>query len=72
MITLGPRYLPAPEVGLIMLLETLLGPLWVWLVIREVPSIETLIGGAMILAALTWMSIAAIRESQRVIPQTPK
>ena len=38
MITLGPRYLPAPEVGLIMLLETLLGPLWVWLVIREVPS----------------------------------
>ena len=72
MITLGPRYLPAPEVGLIMLLETLLGPLWVWLVIREVPSIETLIGGAMILAALTWMSIAAILESRRVIPQTPK
>ena len=72
MITLGPRYLPAPEVGLIMLLETLLGPLWVWLVIREVPSIETLIGGVMILAALTWMPIAAIRESRRVIPQTPK
>ena len=72
MITLGPRYLPAPEVGLIMLLETLLGPLWVWLVIREVPSIETLIGGAMILAALTWMSIAAIRESQRVIQKIPK
>ena len=72
MITLGPRYLPAPEVGLIMLLETLLGPLWVWLVIREVPSSETLIGGAMILAALTWMSIAAICESRRVISQTPK
>jgi len=72
MITLGPRYLPAPEVGLIMLLETLLGPLWVWLVIREVPSIETLIGGTIILAALTWMSITAIRESRRVIPQTPK
>ena len=72
MITLGPRYLPAPEVGLIMLLETLLGPLWVWLVIREVPSIETLIGGAMILAALTWMSIAAIRESHRVIQKIPK
>ena len=56
----------------IMLLETLLGPLWVWLVIREVPSSETLIGGAMILAALTWMSIAAIRESQRVIQKIPK
>ena len=72
LITLGPRHLPAPEVGLIMLLETLLGPLWVWLVIREVPSIETLIGGAMILAALTWMSIAAICESRHVIPQTSK
>ena len=72
LITLGPRYLPAPEVGLIMLLETLLGPLWVWLVIREVPSIETLIGGALILVALTWMTIEAIRAGQLVIPQVPK
>ena len=72
LITLGPRHLPAPEVGLIMLLETLLGPLWVWLVIREVPSTETLIGGAMILVALAWMSIAAIRNSRLVIPQAPK
>ena len=72
LITLGPRYLPAPEVGLIMLLEALLGPLWVWLVIREVPSIETLIGGATILAALTWMSIATIREVRRVISQVSK
>jgi drug/metabolite transporter (DMT)-like permease len=55
-----------------MLLEALLGPLWVWLVIREVPSIETLIGGATILAALTWMSIATIREGRRVIPQVSK
>lgn len=72
LITLGPRYLPAPEVGLIMLLETILGPLWVWLVIREAPSVETLIGGAMIFAALIWMSIAAMRQSRLVIPQAPK
>ena len=72
LITLGPRYLPAPEVGLIMLLETLLGPLWVWLVIREVPPTETLIGGAMILVALAWMSIAAIRAGRLVIPQVSK
>ena len=62
LITLGPRYLPAPEVNLIMLLETLLGPLWVWLVIREAPSFETLLGGATILAALAWMSIIAIHS----------
>ena len=62
LITSGPRYLPAPEVGLIMLLETLLGPLWVWLVIHETPSKETLFGGTTILCALTIMSIAAIRK----------
>jgi hypothetical protein len=35
LITLGPRYLPAAEVSLLMLLETVLGPLWVWLAIGE-------------------------------------
>lgn len=72
LITLGPRYLPAPEVGLIMLLETILGPIWVWLVIREVPSLETLIGGATILVALAWMSVMAIREGRTVINKTSR
>ena len=31
LISTGPRYIPAPEVGLLMLLETIFGPLWVWL-----------------------------------------
>ena len=31
LISTGPRYIPAAEVGLLLLLETLLGPLWVWL-----------------------------------------
>ena len=67
LITLGPRYLPAPEVGLIMLLEAILGPLWVWLIIHETPSFETLIGGATILAALSWMSIAMILENRKTV-----
>ncbi len=33
MITLSPRYLQAPEVSLILLIETVLGPVWVWLVL---------------------------------------
>ena len=70
LITLGPRYLPAPEVNLIMLLETLLGPLWVWLVISEVPTFETLLGGATILAALTWMSIIAIHSGTSVFSRS--
>ena len=35
LITLAPRYITAPEVNLFFLLETILGPLWVWLVIHE-------------------------------------
>jgi len=67
LITLGPRYLPAPEVGLIMLIEPLLGPLWVWLIINEAPSGQTLIGGAIILTALTLLSIRTITQSQKTI-----
>ncbi len=52
LITLGPRYLTAPEVSLLMLLETVFGPLWVWLALGERPPASTLAGGAVILAAL--------------------
>ena len=40
LLTLAPRYITAPEVNLFFLLETILGPLWVWLVIHEQPSLE--------------------------------
>ena len=53
LIMLGPRYLPAPEVGLIMLLETVLGPFWVWLVLGEDPGTRALIGGALVVATLS-------------------
>ena len=49
-----------------MLLETLLGPLWVWLVISEAPPFETLLGGATILVALVLMSITAMRPGANV------
>lgn len=52
LITIGPRYIPAPEVSLIMLLESILGPLWVWLILKEVPHSETLIGGALVITTL--------------------
>ena len=44
-ITLAPRYIPAYEVEIFFVLETILGPLWVWLVIHEQPTTKTLIGG---------------------------
>ena len=61
MIGLAPRYLPAPEVSLILRLEALLAPLWVWLVLGEVPSPQTLIGGGIILATLICLSLYTIR-----------
>jgi len=52
LVTVGPRYIGAAEVSLLMLLETALGPLWVWLVMGEVPARTALIGGAVIIAAI--------------------
>ncbi|PLY02455.1 MAG: EamA family transporter [Desulfuromonas sp.] len=52
LITLGPRYLQAPEVSLILLAETILGPLWVWLALDEVPHPRTLVAGLLILTTL--------------------
>jgi drug/metabolite transporter (DMT)-like permease len=58
--TLGLRYLPAPEVALILLLETVLGPFWVWLVLNETPSTRALIGGGVVVAALILHSLATL------------
>ena len=63
LIALGPRYLPAPEVGLVMLLEVVLGPLWVWLVIGEEPTVQAIIGGGMLLTALTVHYGIALRRA---------
>ncbi len=49
LVTIAPRFIPAAEVNLFFLLETIIGPIWVWLIIKEQPSIETLYGGAVII-----------------------
>lgn len=51
-LTLGARLIPAGEVALITLLEIVLGPLWVWVFLRERPAAATLAGGAVVLAAV--------------------
>ena len=63
LITTGPRFLPAPEVSLILLLETVVGPFWVWLVLSEVPSERAFLGGAIVIAALAGHALAALRRS---------
>jgi drug/metabolite transporter (DMT)-like permease len=56
-----PSHLPAPEVNLIALLETVLGPLWVWLALGETPSPEVLAGGILVVGAVTIHSVLALR-----------
>jgi drug/metabolite transporter (DMT)-like permease len=60
-VTLGPRYLPAPEVSLLFLMETVLGPLWVWLVLGEDPGPRALLGGAIVVATLAGHSALGFR-----------
>jgi drug/metabolite transporter (DMT)-like permease len=52
LLTVGARLIPAAQVGLITLLEIVLGPLWVWLALDERPSTLTLVGGAIVIAAI--------------------
>ena len=70
LITLGPRTVPAPEVALLLLLETALGPLWVWLVVNEVPNETTIIGGVVVISAVVLQSVWRLRSSRStVIPE---
>jgi drug/metabolite transporter (DMT)-like permease len=52
LLTVGARLIPAAQVGLITLLEVVLGPLWVWLALDEQPSTLTLVGGAIVIVAI--------------------
>jgi drug/metabolite transporter (DMT)-like permease len=52
LLTVGARLIPAAQVGLITLLEIVLGPLWVWLALDERPDARTLVGGAIVIAAI--------------------
>ena len=56
LLTVGARLIPAAQVGLITLLEVVLGPLWVWLALDERPSTLTLIGGAIVIAAIAFQT----------------
>ncbi|WP_306113528.1 MULTISPECIES: DMT family transporter [unclassified Roseovarius] len=51
-LTMGPRYISSAEVSLLILLESVLAPLLVWLVIGEDPGPWTLVGGVVVIGAL--------------------
>ena len=63
LVTIAPRFIPAAEVNLFFLLETIIGPVWVWFVIKEQPSIETLIGGIVIITTIAIHSFYKLRKA---------
>ena len=63
LVTIAPRFIPAAEVNLFFLLETIIGPIWVWLIIKEQPSIETLYGGVVIILTIAIHSFLKLKNS---------
>ena len=65
--TIGARLVPAAEASLLGLLESVLGPLWVWIFLSENPGRDAVIGGALVLAAV----VANTLYDSRRAPPTP-
>ncbi|MBT4219673.1 MAG: EamA family transporter [Rhodospirillaceae bacterium] len=61
----GARHAPAAEVGLLALIETVLGPLWAWIGVGEEPATLSLIGGAVVIVAVGFNSWLGMRRSRR-------
>ena len=62
LVTIAPRFIPAEEVNLFFLLETIIGPFWVWMVIKEQPSIETIQGGVVIILTIAIHSFLKLEK----------
>jgi drug/metabolite transporter (DMT)-like permease len=64
LLTVGARLIPAAQVGLITLLEVVLGPVWVWLALDERPTTLTLVGGAIVIVAIV-IQTCGVAPSER-------
>lgn len=63
----GTRFISAPEVAMFYLLETILAPIWVWLIFAEAPTNMTLAGGAILILALAAHSLWQARVKTRAV-----
>ena len=63
LVTIAPRFITGAEVNLFFLLETILGPVWVWMVIKEQPSLETILGGSVIILTIAIHSFLALKKT---------
>jgi drug/metabolite transporter (DMT)-like permease len=67
LLSLGPRYLPAPEVAMMTLLQTVLGSLLVWWAIGENPGSWTIAGGSVLVATLVWHAGRRMRTPAKAV-----
>lgn len=58
---MGANMIPASEVSLLMIIETIMAPVWVWIFLNEIPNNNTLIGGIIILCTLILNSLYIIK-----------
>ena len=66
LVTIAPRFITAAEVNLFFLLETIIGPVWVWLIIKEKPSPETIQGGIIIVLAIAIHSYMSLKKKHKI------
>lgn len=69
LIAQSTRYLPSPEVSLFLLVETILSPIWVWLVLGEIPPRLTYVGGTIVICTLiihSWLGLREWSQAKRV------
>ena len=66
-MTAAARHILAAEVSLLGMAEAVLGPVWVWLVIDEVPTELTLMGGLIVLVSVFSYAIVSVRDSRRAL-----
>ncbi len=65
--TMGSRYVPAAELSLLGLIEVIIGPIWVWLLLSEVPDAYTMIGGGVILVSIAGLALWSAYESRAAV-----
>ena len=61
----GPKYISGPEVAMFYLLETVLAPVWVWMIFAETPTRNSLIGGAILIITLVAHSLWQLHEGRK-------
>jgi drug/metabolite transporter (DMT)-like permease len=70
LFTTGARLIPAGEAILLSLLETVLGPIWVWVwpTLHEYPGDYALVGGALVIGAVIWNTVSEMGQAKRIAP----